>query len=118
MKPLHLTSLLLTLTIPALATPSCIQSCITNNPSYSWCSGNESDRALTECVCRGLDSGPLLECMRECSPQDQWEYAKDVPENCRERVFPEAEGGAMILSGNSWRLYGGLVFTIGVGVVS
>ncbi|KAL4966906.1 uncharacterized protein BDV14DRAFT_198371 [Aspergillus stella-maris] len=86
--------LLLLLLLPQslLATnyPPCIQSCITANPSNSWCSGNETGRAQEECLCRGLQGQPIIECIRNCTPSEQWDYAGDISDTCRERLFPEA----------------------------
>ncbi|KAL5342183.1 hypothetical protein BJX70DRAFT_338021 [Aspergillus crustosus] len=108
--------------------PPCIQTCITTHPSHSWCDGTETDRTLTECLCRGLDGSSMLDCMRQCSPEDQWEYSSDIPSGCREKVFPEAveadgdrngnEGNAMITGSTGWRIYGGVALVVSMGLSS
>jgi hypothetical protein len=77
---------------PTLATryPPCVDTCITTHPSASWCSGEETGRAMEECVCRGLDGLPMIECIAQCDPTDQWAFAGGLSGTCRERVFPNA----------------------------
>ncbi|KAL4946595.1 hypothetical protein BDV06DRAFT_182460 [Aspergillus oleicola] len=82
--------LLLSPSICAAEYPPCIQSCITSHRSNSWCSGNETGRAQDECLCRGLDGRPIIECIRDCEPIEQWQFAGDLPGTCRARLFPEA----------------------------
>ncbi|KAL2867678.1 uncharacterized protein BJX67DRAFT_380625 [Aspergillus lucknowensis] len=107
--------------------PPCVTTCITNNPPNSWCNGDETGRAEEECVCRGLNGGPMIECIGSCSPDDQWEYAGGLPELCRERLFPdtaratttpeaETESGSAVEGANETD--GAVVGTeIGVGTV-
>ncbi|KAL4861345.1 hypothetical protein BDV12DRAFT_204106 [Aspergillus spectabilis] len=106
--------------------PPCIQTCITTYRSHSWCDGTETDRTLTECLCRGLDGSSIIDCMRQCSPEDQWEYSSDIPSGCREKVFPEAvegngdenEGNLVTLGTTGWRIYGGVALVVSMGFSS
>jgi hypothetical protein len=45
---------------------------------------------MEECVCRGLDGLPMIECIAQCDPRDQWAFAGGLSGTCRERVFPNA----------------------------
>ncbi|KAJ0417316.1 hypothetical protein BJY00DRAFT_316092 [Aspergillus carlsbadensis] len=89
------TIFLLLMITPTLATryPPCVDTCIATHPSASWCSGEETGRAMEECVCRGLDGRPMIECIAQCDPRDQWAFAGGLPGTCRERVFPNATEG-------------------------
>ncbi|KAL4735956.1 hypothetical protein BDV11DRAFT_173371 [Aspergillus similis] len=95
----------------------CVNQCISDNSSPSWCQGDELGRKGTQCLCRHLDSTPLIECIRNCSPSDQWDFAGELPQNCRDELFPDArEGGddssgadsVTLGSGPSLRVLGGL----------
>ncbi|KAL2825727.1 hypothetical protein BDW59DRAFT_161403 [Aspergillus cavernicola] len=84
------TTLTNTLTTARRSNPPCVESCIASHPSQSWCDGHESGRAFEECVCRGLDGVPMIECIQSCSPEDQGVFAAGLPRVCRERIFPDA----------------------------
>ncbi|KAL4905557.1 hypothetical protein BDW74DRAFT_177926 [Aspergillus multicolor] len=97
MPPLHtlLTAITLSMFL-SIATANftpCVTQCINNTESASWCQGDETGREAVECLCRHLDPSPLIECIRDCSPSDQWEFAGDLPQNCRDDLFPEAVEG-------------------------
>ncbi|KAL2816530.1 hypothetical protein BJX63DRAFT_387593 [Aspergillus granulosus] len=79
----------------ATSYPRCVSNCISNNPSNSWCNGDETGRAKEECVCRGLDGLSMTRCIAECDPEDQWAFARDLPSTCRERMFPNATESAV-----------------------
>ncbi|KAL4924819.1 uncharacterized protein BDV17DRAFT_273619 [Aspergillus undulatus] len=87
---LLLTILALSPSISGTKYPPCVETCISNNRSNSWCQGDETGRAREECLCRGLEGRPIIECIQSCSPEDQWDFAGDLPETCRERLFPQA----------------------------
>ncbi|KAL4785019.1 hypothetical protein BJX76DRAFT_325783 [Aspergillus varians] len=88
---LFLLTALLPLTTTASNFPSCIESCITNNPSNSsWCRGGESGRKGRECLCRRLVPRAMIQCMQSCEPDDQWAFGGHLPDACREKLFPEA----------------------------
>ncbi|KAL4770535.1 hypothetical protein BDW60DRAFT_76298 [Aspergillus nidulans var. acristatus] len=69
----------------------CVDQCINDNNSPSWCQGDELGRKGTQCLCRHLDSTPLIECIRNCSPSDQWDFAGGLPQHCRDGLFPDAQ---------------------------
>ncbi|KAL3428616.1 hypothetical protein BDV09DRAFT_181748 [Aspergillus tetrazonus] len=71
----------------------CVDQCINNNNSPSWCQGDELGRKGSQCLCRHLDSTPLIECIRNCSPSDQWDFAGGLPQHCRDGLFPDAREG-------------------------
>ncbi|KAL4804683.1 hypothetical protein BDV18DRAFT_26778 [Aspergillus unguis] len=73
--------------------PRCIQQCIDDNPTNSWCDANTTGRTKTECLCRGLTGPGLTRCVNNCSPSDQWAFAGDLPQVCRQRMFPNATEG-------------------------
>lgn len=104
--------------------PSCVNTCISSNPSNSsWCQGSETGRTRTECICRGLLGTPMLNCIRDCDPADQWAFADGLPDACLERVFPEAREGDSTDSGGAGRIAGGFgggltAFVAGVVVVA
>ncbi|KAL3471159.1 hypothetical protein BJX99DRAFT_263523 [Aspergillus californicus] len=92
----------LTSTIPTTARrpdESCVETCISNNPTQSWCTGHETGRASEECVCRRLDGIAMIECIQSCSPEDQWDFAGGLSTACRERVFPNATSSSIPTSG-------------------
>ncbi|KAL3456371.1 hypothetical protein BJX64DRAFT_294128 [Aspergillus heterothallicus] len=98
--------------------PPCIDTCIANNPSNSWCSGDETGRVMEECVCRGLDGLPMIRCIAGCEPEEQWAFAGGLPGACRERVFPNAtesieEGIAVGRVGGGEGVLGGVVVVVG-----
>ncbi|KAL5042754.1 hypothetical protein BDW71DRAFT_189314 [Aspergillus fruticulosus] len=118
MRPLLnllLTILIFPLLISANFTP-CVNQCISDNDSPSWCQGNEIGRKATQCLCRHLDPTPLIECIRNCNASDQWDFAGELPQNCRDDLFPDAregEGGSSgadkvnLGSGLDLRVFGG-----------
>ena len=112
MTPLLLIALLASfLPIIAIAAdsnyPFCVNTCISSNPTNSsWCQGSETGRTRTECICRGLLGTPMLNCIRDCDPADQWAFADGLPDACREKVFPEAREGDSTNTGGARRIIG------------
>ncbi|KAL4916435.1 hypothetical protein BDW62DRAFT_106313 [Aspergillus aurantiobrunneus] len=122
MPPLTLLfPVLLALLLPtatAAAYPSCVETCISTHHGESWCTGDETDRARTKCVCEGLDGAPMIECIQSCDPGDQWEFAGGLPQSCRERLFPEvrevnAARGEGLLGGFGY-IYGAVMVAMGM----
>ncbi|KAB8067436.1 hypothetical protein BDV29DRAFT_163367 [Aspergillus leporis] len=112
--------------ISANFTP-CVNQCVNDNGSPSWCHGDEIGRKGTQCLCRHLDPTPLIECIRNCSPGDQWDFAGQLPQNCRDGLFPDAQdgdgessgaGSVSPDSGLPLRIFGGLGLAIGISMAS
>ena len=85
------------LAVPALAIPQstsrfppCISDCTDEFATSSWCDGDETGEDLANCTCQSLFGSLLLECMLECSPEDQGEYAQTINGSCRDNIFPDA----------------------------
>lgn len=69
--------------------PECIQTCITQNRSSSWCDGDETGEELDECICSGLGMSPMVQCTKDkCSKDDQAVYAGRLPDLCS-NIFPD-----------------------------
>ncbi|KAL4971934.1 hypothetical protein BDW66DRAFT_145177 [Aspergillus desertorum] len=129
MRPL-LNFLLMIFVLPRLIFANfnpCVNQCVSDNDSPSWCQGDEIGRKGTQCLCRHLNPTPLIECIRNCSPSDQWDFAGELPQNCREGLFPNARervgesSGAdsvSLGSGLARRIFGGLGVAIVVSLVS
>ncbi|KAL4969943.1 uncharacterized protein BDV14DRAFT_195481 [Aspergillus stella-maris] len=94
--PILLTATLSTFLSSTLAQtstyPPCVDDCITNNPGLSWCNGDETGSALDECACASYtETDPLITCLRQCTPEEQGEFAGVLPELCRDGLLPDAE---------------------------
>ncbi|KAL3483404.1 hypothetical protein BJX62DRAFT_244934 [Aspergillus germanicus] len=90
------TVLLLTLAATAAVARDlapCVEACIMDNLSASYCDGDETGSALDRCLCAGLtEQTPMIACMkRECSAGDQNTYAENLPQLCRSTLFPDYE---------------------------
>lgn len=70
--------------------PSCIQDCIEDNPTSSFCDGDETGQDLADCTCDSLRGSGLVECMSDCAPEDQTDYASILDGACRDELFPDA----------------------------
>lgn len=70
--------------------PSCIQNCIQDNPTSSTCTGEETGQDLADCTCDSLRGSGLLDCMSDCSPEDQTDYADILDGACKNELFPDA----------------------------
>lgn len=42
----------------------------------------------------------MIECIQSCSPEEQWDFARDLSTGCRERVFPNATASSSSTSGD------------------
>lgn len=74
--------------------PSCIQNCIQDNPTSSTCTGDETGQDLADCTCDSLRGSGLLDCMSDCSPEDQTDYADILDGACKNELFPDASDGS------------------------
>ncbi|KAL2796256.1 hypothetical protein BJX66DRAFT_336269 [Aspergillus keveii] len=87
--------LLRTLAVTAVARDlaPCVETCIMDNLSASYCDGDETGSALDRCLCAGLsEQTPMITCMKkECSTEDQNTYAENLPQLCRSTLFPDYE---------------------------
>ncbi|KAL4812149.1 hypothetical protein BDW67DRAFT_188973 [Aspergillus spinulosporus] len=79
---------LATPTIADTQYPACVETCITENPTSSWCDGTETGQGLDQCTCDSLAGSLMVECIQECSPSDQQDYAAGIPSLCRDKLFP------------------------------
>ena len=68
--------------------PECVQTCITDNPTSSFCDGDETGADLDNCTCQSLSGSLLVQCIQTCPQSDQAAYAAVVPESCRGQLFP------------------------------
>ncbi|KAM0329476.1 hypothetical protein ACHAQA_004785 [Verticillium albo-atrum] len=91
MHALTLTLLALPLLTLAQDRPACVSTCIENNLMSSQCDGDESGAALDRCTCNTLNGSNMVACINECTPADQASYAANVPELCRDTLFPNAD---------------------------
>ncbi|KAH7038024.1 uncharacterized protein B0I36DRAFT_315337 [Microdochium trichocladiopsis] len=85
-------ALLTVLASTALAqstTPQCVRTCGTQNPTSSFCDGDETGVALSNCTCQTLFNSKLLSCIKSsCSSSDLTTYANNLPQPCGSTLFP------------------------------
>ncbi|KAH6695126.1 hypothetical protein F5X68DRAFT_227123 [Plectosphaerella plurivora] len=68
--------------------PDCIEKCIDENPTSSFCDGDETGSVKDKCLCDTYSGSSMIPCMRDCSTSDQSSFAAIVPESCRAALFP------------------------------
>jgi hypothetical protein len=90
--PLLLLTLVATVVVARDLAP-CVETCIMDNLSASYCDGDETGSALDRCLCAGLsEQTPMIACMKkECSTEDQNTYAENLPQLYRSTLFPDYE---------------------------
>ncbi|KXJ94589.1 hypothetical protein Micbo1qcDRAFT_202431 [Microdochium bolleyi] len=75
-------------------TPQCVRDCATQNPSSSFCDGDETGIALSNCTCQSLQNSNLLKCIKAKCPSDaQLTYAQNLPKPCGSTLFPNLNLG-------------------------
>ncbi|KAI1259837.1 hypothetical protein F5Y18DRAFT_442710 [Xylariaceae sp. FL1019] len=72
----------------AATQPQCVQTCISNNPTSSFCDGDETGEDLADCTCQSISGSLLLQCIKKCPEADQITYASNLPGECGETLFP------------------------------
>lgn len=70
--------------------PSCVTDCFNEFPTSSWCDGDETGEDLAECTCQSLRGSNLLNCIYDCSDEDQNDYAQVLVGSCKKELFPDA----------------------------
>lgn len=91
-QPAYLTFLFSIFAVLAFAQdddmPECVASCIDENPTSSFCDGDETGSDLDECMCASFSGSLMIECINDC-PQDEKEvFAAELPAVCRESLLP------------------------------
>ncbi|KAI0502806.1 hypothetical protein F5B22DRAFT_653593 [Xylaria bambusicola] len=77
--------------ILAATQPACVQDCISENPTSSWCDGDETGDDLAECTCQSIYGSLMLQCIQKCPEADQATYASGLPGTCGETLFPDID---------------------------
>ncbi|KAI0202304.1 hypothetical protein F4808DRAFT_71868 [Astrocystis sublimbata] len=86
-----LLALLASTTAVLAAQPPCVQSCITANPTSSWCDGDETGEDLARCTCQSLSGSLMLQCIKKCPEDQQTTYASGLPGSCGRSLFPNLD---------------------------
>ncbi|KAJ3577778.1 hypothetical protein NPX13_g2791 [Xylaria arbuscula] len=71
--------------------PACVQDCIDNYPTSSWCDGDETGDDLANCTCQSIYGSLMLECIQKCPEDQQTTYASGLPGTCGETLFPDLD---------------------------
>ncbi len=68
--------------------PPCVRTCIEENPTSSFCTGDETGAARDECTCVTLETSRMVECIRTCPEEEKAVYKGRLPELCADAVIP------------------------------
>ncbi|KAH8174156.1 hypothetical protein LIA77_05575 [Sarocladium implicatum] len=68
--------------------PDCPQTCIDDNPTSSFCDGDEKGLELDECTCQSYFGSLMIQCIQECPDSDQSAFKATLPKSCRDGVLP------------------------------
>ncbi|KAK5630071.1 hypothetical protein RRF57_005786 [Xylaria bambusicola] len=75
----------------AATQPACVQDCISENPTSSWCDGDETGDDLAECTCQSIYGSLMPQCIQKCPEADQVTYASGLPGTCGQTLFPDID---------------------------
>jgi hypothetical protein len=71
--------------------PDCPQKCVDNNPTSSWCDGDEKGQDLDDCTCASYFGSLMVQCIMKCPDKDQSAFKATLPKSCRDGVMPDVD---------------------------
>ena len=71
--------------------PDCPQSCVDDNPTSSFCDGDEKGLDLDNCTCQSYFGSLMIQCIQECPTADQSAFKATLPKSCRDGVLPDVD---------------------------
>ncbi|KAI0152949.1 hypothetical protein GGR57DRAFT_503082 [Xylariaceae sp. FL1272] len=86
-----ITLLFMATRVQAASEPECVETCIDNNPTSSWCDGDETGEELADCTCQSIYGSLMLDCIKKCPEADQITYASNLPGTCGATLFPDLD---------------------------
>ena len=71
--------------------PDCPQTCVDDNPTSSFCDGDEKGLDLDNCTCASYFGSLMVQCIQKCPDADQSAFKATLPKSCRDGVLPDVD---------------------------